>query len=107
MLDNTPLVGYLFRMIIFSRSKARSDGRIGFDFPDLDEGSRTRLIEEIGLIVRAAGEPHGIPDSAQLYNVMFVRDDDTQGHRLGGFSVPAEIAEDVAAALVSHGHLVE
>jgi hypothetical protein len=65
------------------------------------------LIEEIGLVVRTAGEPYGKPDSAQLYDVMFMRDDGTQGHRLGGFSVPAEIAEHVTAGLVSHGHSVE
>lgn len=94
-------------MVIFRRNGARTDGRVGFDFPDLDYASRTRLIEEIGLIVSAAGEPQGKPDSAQLYEVMFMRDDGTQGHRVGGFSVPAEIAEDVAAGLVSHGHSVD
>ena len=93
-------------MVMFRRI-SRTDGRIGFNLPELNNDSRVRLIEEIGLIARAAGEPHGKPDSAQLYDIMFMRDDGTQGHRLGGFSVPAEIAEDVAAGLVSHGHSVE
>jgi hypothetical protein len=93
-------------MVMFRRI-SRNDGRVNFNIPELDNDSRVRLIEEIGLIVEAAGKPHGKPNSAQLYYVMFMRDDGTQGRRLGGFSVPAEIAEDVAASLVSHGHSVE
>lgn len=93
-------------MVTFHRVP-RTDDRTGFDLPDLDKGTRDRLKQEIGLIARAAGEPCGIPNSAELYDVMFVREDGTQGSRLGGFSVPTKIAEDVAALLVSHGHSVE
>lgn len=86
----------------------RDDGRVGFNFPKLDKGLSDPLVEEAGLIARAAGEDKiGDPNPAQLYDVMFRRDDGTQGSRLGGFSVPAEIADDVAASLVSHGHSVE
>jgi hypothetical protein len=88
------------------RRFSRSDGRVAFDLPELDDRSRARLIDEIGLIARAAGEPRGMPDPAQLYDVMFVRDG-AHRSRLGGFSVPGEIADDVAAGLVSHGHSVE
>lgn len=80
---------------------------VAFNLLDLDKRSRDQLIEEIGLIVKTAGQPHGKPHSAQLYDVMFIQGDGTQGSRLGGFSVPAEIAEDVAASLVSYGHSVK
>jgi hypothetical protein len=93
-------------MVTFRRV-SRGDGRVGFNLPDLDEDSRDRLIEEIGLIAREAGKSEEELNPAQLYDVMFMRKDGTQGSRLGGFSVPAKIADNVAASLVSQGHSVE
>ena len=83
-----------------------NSGRVAFDFPGLDKTSRDLLIDEIGLIAREAGGP-GNPNPAELYNVMFMERDGTQGHRIGGFSVPTEIADDVADRLISQGHSVE
>jgi hypothetical protein len=96
----------MFRMVAFRRNP-QSNGRVSFDIPDLDRGSRDRIIEEVGLIAEAAGQVIGNSEPAQLYNVMFIRPDGTHGSRLGGFSVPAGIADAVGAGLVSHGHSVE
>ena len=93
-------------MVTFHRIP-RSDGRVGFSFPDLDDSSRDRLIKETGLIARTAGERIGNPNPAQLYDVAFIKENGTQGSHVGGFSVPAEIADDVTANLITHGHSVE
>jgi hypothetical protein len=91
-------------MVTFRRIP-RSDGRVGFSFQDLDDSSRDRLIKETGLIARTEGERIGNP--AQLYDVAFIKENGTQGSRVGGFSVPAEIADNVTASLITHGHSVE
>jgi len=39
--------------------------------------------------------------------VSFERDDGTEDVRIGGFSVPAGIADEVAAQLASHGYSIE
>jgi hypothetical protein len=92
-------------MIVFRRH-ARADSRVGFDLPPLDEKRREELILEIGLIARDAGGPRN-REPAQLYRVKFKQADGNDGDRVGGFSVPAEIADAVAAALVSRGYSVE
>lgn len=64
--------------------------------------------EEIGLIARDVGlRLIDNPEPATLYYVAFKRADGTQGSRLGGFSVPGEIADEVAAQLALHGYSVE
>jgi hypothetical protein len=81
---------------------------VGFGIPHLDEQRTDELIVEIGLIARDAGDKIlNNPEPARLYNVSFEQDDGTEDVRIGGFSVPAGIADEVAAQLASHGYSIE
>jgi hypothetical protein len=81
-------------------------GQVAFDLPALYGPEKDRVIEEMGLIARRASDPDN-PNPATLYNVMFTRSDGTQGSRLGGFSVPADIADAVEALLLKEGYTVD
>jgi hypothetical protein len=94
--------------VIVIRRQVQSRGRVGFDIPLLESRQRQQLEIQFGLIAEKAGkEIIDDPEPAQQYRVRFVRDDGTEGDRLGGFSVPAEIADAVATALVAQGYSVE
>ena len=90
----------------FTRRPQRSDGHVEFSLGSMGELTRDAAEKEIGLIARDAGLPD-YPNPAQLYEVIVGYLDGTQGRQLGGFSVPAEIADRVQAGLRKKGHTVE
>lgn len=93
-------------MVAFNRY-ARDDDRDSFDFPSLASGKETdQLIAEIGIKASTVGDKHGNPHPARMHMVRFIRDDGSQGDRVGGVSVPRDISDEFAAELISHGHSV-
>jgi hypothetical protein len=74
----------------------------------LGSGENKRELEiEAGLVAQTVGQNSGSSNRAQRFDVTYPRDDGTEGDEFGGFSVPTEMAKDVAAGLIESGHSVE